>query len=39
MDVSEKWGTDVETAVNLALAELKLTIDVVDVTFLEEPSK
>ena len=39
MDVSEKWGTDVETAVNLALAELKLTIDEVDVTVLEEPSK
>lgn len=39
MDVSEKWGTDVETAVNLALAELKLTIDEVDVTVLEEPSR
>ena len=39
MDVSEKWGTDVDTAVNLALAELKLTIDEVDVTVLEEPSR
>ncbi len=39
MDFSEKWGTDVETAVNLALAELKLTIDEVDVTVLEEPSR
>lgn len=39
MDFSEKWGTDVETAVNLALAELKLTRDEVDVTVLEEPSR
>lgn len=39
MEFSEKWGTDVETAVNLALAELKLTIDEVDVTVLEEPSR
>ena len=39
MDVSEKWGTDIETAVNLALAELKATIDEVNVTVLEEPSR
>lgn len=39
MDFSEKWGTDVDTAVDLALAELKLTIDEVDVTILEQPSK
>ncbi|MGF6376387.1 spoIIIJ-associated protein [Clostridiales Family XIII bacterium PM5-7] len=39
MDVSEKWGTDVDAAVELALAELKLTIDEVDVTVLEEPSR
>jgi len=39
MDFSEKWGTDVETAVNLALADLKLTRDEVDVTVLEEPSR
>lgn len=39
MDVSEKWGTDVDTAVKLALADLKLTIDQVDVTVLEEPSR
>lgn len=39
MEFSEKWGTDVETAVNLALAELKLTRDEVDVTVLEEPSR
>lgn len=39
MDFSEKWGTDVETAVELALQDLKLTIDEVDVTVLEEPSR
>lgn len=39
MDVSEKWGTDVDTAVDLALTELRLTIDQVDVTVLEEPSR
>ena len=35
----EKWGTDVETATELALQELGLTKDEVDVTILEEPSK
>lgn len=39
IDFSEKWGTDVDTAVQLALADLKLTIDEVDVTVLEEPSR
>ena len=39
MDFSEKWGTDVDTAVQLALEDLKLTIDEVDVTVLEEPSR
>lgn len=39
MDYAEKWGTDVDTAVKLALADLKLTIDEVDVTVLEEPSR
>lgn len=39
MDFSEKWGTDVETAVKLALDDLKLTRDEVDVTVLEEPSR
>lgn len=39
MEFSEKWGTDVDTAVQLALADLKLTIDEVDVTVLEEPSR
>ena len=38
-DFSEKWGTDVETVVQLALDDLKLTIDDVDVTVLEEPSR
>ncbi|MEG0829527.1 MAG: RNA-binding cell elongation regulator Jag/EloR [Anaerovoracaceae bacterium] len=39
MDFSEKWGTDVDEAVKLALLDLKLTIDEVDVTVLEQPSK
>lgn len=39
MDFSEKWGTDVEAAVELALQDLKLTRDEVDVTVLEEPSR
>ena len=38
-EVSEKWGKDVKTAVDLALADLKLTIDEVDVTVLEESSR
>ena len=39
MDFSEKWGTSVDEAVRLALIDLKLTIDEVDVIVLEEPSK
>lgn len=39
MDVSEKWGTDVDTAVNLALAELRATKEEVDITVLEQPSR
>ncbi len=39
MDFSEKWGVDVDEAVTLALADLKLTRDEVDVTILEEPSR
>ena len=39
MDFSEKWGTDVDEAVKLALVDLKLTIDEVEVTVLEEPSR
>ena len=39
MDVSEKWGTDVDTAVDLALAELKCTREEVEITVLEQPSR
>ena len=39
MEVSEKWGTDVETAVELALAELKCSREEVEVTVLEQPSR
>ncbi len=39
MDFSEKWGNDVEAAVKLALEDLNLTRDEVDVTVLEEPSR
>lgn len=39
MEFSEKWGTSVDSAVELALDELKLTIDEVDVTVLEQPSR
>ena len=39
MDYSEKWGVDVEEAVKLALIDLKLERDEVEVTVLEEPSK
>ncbi|MBQ7703457.1 MAG: protein jag [Firmicutes bacterium] len=39
MDYSEKWGRDVDEAVKLALDDLGLTVDDVDVTVLEEPSR
>ncbi len=39
MDYSEKWGTDVNEAIELALKDLKLGIDEVDVEILEEPSR
>jgi spoIIIJ-associated protein len=39
MDFSEKWGVDVEEAVKLALEDLNLTREEVDVTVLEEPSR
>ena len=39
MDYSEKWGSDVEEAVKLALIDLKLSRDEVEVTVLEQPSK
>ena len=38
MKSAEKWGVDVDTAVDLALKDLKLTIDEVDVEVLEESS-
>ena len=39
MDFSEKWGRSVDEAVELALKDLKLTREEVEVTVLEEPSK
>ena len=39
MDFSEKWGKDVEEATRLALIDLRLTEDQVDVTVLEEATK
>ncbi len=39
MDYSEKWGRDTDEAVKLALDDLGLTIDEVEVTVLEEPSR
>ena len=39
MDYSEKWGKSVDIAVELALKDLKVGIDEVDVEVLEEPSK
>ena len=39
MDVMEKWGVSVEEAVDLALKEMKLSREDVEVTVLEEPSR
>jgi len=39
MKFSEKWGKDVDDAVRLALQDLKLGRDQVEVIVLEEPSK
>lgn len=39
MDFSEKWGRDVDEAVQLALNDLKVPLEEVKVTVLEEPSK
>ncbi len=39
MDFSEKWGKDVDEAIDLALRDLKVSIEEVDVFVLEEPSK
>ena len=39
MKVSEKWGTDVDTAVELALQELNASREEVDIEVLEQPSR
>ena len=39
MRYSEKWGDNIDSAVELALKDLKLTRDQVTVTVLEQPSK
>ena len=39
MRYSEKWGDSIDSAVELALLDLKLTRDQVIITVLEEPSK
>ncbi|NLP30467.1 MAG: protein jag [Clostridiales bacterium] len=39
MDFSEKWGRDIDEAVDLALKDLNVTRDQVKVIVLEEPSK
>ncbi len=39
MDVTEKWGDDIDSAVELALADLRCGRDEVEVTVLEQPSR
>lgn len=39
MEYSEKWGTSIDEAVKLALEDLKLTKDEVDIEVLEQPSR
>ena len=39
LDVVEKWGDSVDQAVDLALRDMKLTRDDVEVEVLEEPSR
>jgi spoIIIJ-associated protein len=39
MDFSEKWGKDVDEAVRLALIDLRLKEDQVNIIVLEEPTK
>ena len=39
MDYTEKWGKDIDEAVELALIDLKVSKDDVEVTVLEEPTK
>ena len=39
MDYTEKWGKDIDEAVELALIDLKVSREDVEVTVLEEPTK
>lgn len=39
MDVTEKWGDDIESAVKLALVDLKCSREDVEVEVLEQPSR
>jgi len=39
MKVSEKWGDSIDSAVELALKDLKLTREQVKITVIEEPSR
>ena len=39
LEVVEKWGDSIDQAVELALRDMKLTREDVDVEVLEEPSK
>lgn len=39
MDFAEKWGKDIEEATRLALIDLNLTLDQVNVIVLEQPTK
>ena len=39
MDYTEKWGKDIDEAVSLALIDLKVSREEVEVTVLEEPTK
>ena len=39
MEYSEKWGSDIDEAVELALKDLKLTREEVEITVLEQPSR
>ena len=39
MDVTEKWGDDIDSAVELALVDLKCSREDVDIEVLEQPSR
>ena len=39
LEVVEKWGDSIDQAVDLALRDMKLTREDVDVEVLEEPTK